>query len=346
MTAAAITGTPVTKGTGIGGVFLANIGGYGFTAGKLFTPTDVIFDSFSPSNKRIFVANGGGNLTVYGCDNLQPYNVQVGNPTQSENSLFVTWTSPTFSGPGGYFNVYRSTSPNDAGATKVSGPTGLTGTSFTDTGLTALTTYYYTVRAVDAFKGLTEYKSEEVSGRTRKNYTLALTTNGTGTGAINGATNPILDNTLVSLTATPNSLTSIFSGWTGACDTVVNPLASVNGDVCTFTMTASTTSVGATFNLQQAFKVDGAYFGTLQAASDAAQPGSIIQIMTSAGASGGSWPANTVGAMTGNNTNAVTLRGGYDSQYAEPPTGVSVISGRVNVKAGRINITSPVKIKP
>jgi hypothetical protein len=50
-------------------VFLAYIAGYGFAAEKLFTPRDVLFDQFNPLSKRLFVANGSGNVAVFGISN-------------------------------------------------------------------------------------------------------------------------------------------------------------------------------------------------------------------------------------------------------------------------------------
>ncbi|BBA71315.1 Ig-like domain-containing protein [Geobacter sulfurreducens] len=46
-------------------VFLAYIGGYGTTNGKLMVPSDLRFDQ---ANSRLLVVNGYGNLTVYGID--------------------------------------------------------------------------------------------------------------------------------------------------------------------------------------------------------------------------------------------------------------------------------------
>jgi len=44
------------------------IGSYGTGSGKLVAPTDVAFDSFDPRNSRLMVANGFGNLTLYGME--------------------------------------------------------------------------------------------------------------------------------------------------------------------------------------------------------------------------------------------------------------------------------------
>lgn len=48
------------------------IGSYGTSAGKLVAPTDVLFDSFDLMNRRLMVANGFGNLTLYGVQSTAP----------------------------------------------------------------------------------------------------------------------------------------------------------------------------------------------------------------------------------------------------------------------------------
>ena len=315
---------------GVTNARIADFGGYGFVNGKLFAPSDVLFDPFSQINKRVFVANGGGTIAVFGIDNMQPTNIQVGSATL--NSLTVSWvnpTDPTFSS----IHVYRSATAGQIGI-----PVGgnLTGTSYTDGGLDAGTTYYYTVRAVTT--GNAELaNTQPVSGTTRINYTLTLTTSGAGT--INGTAScgentttqtPILDNTLVTLTALPNALSSTFTGWSGAC---------TGSDVtCQVRMDAAKNAT-ATFTLRQPFYVNGNYFDNLQDAYNAAIDGSAIEIMA------GAWPVNAVGAMTADRAITVTLKGGYDSQYSDPPTsGSTYLSGRINVQAGKL-IMNNVKLK-
>jgi fibronectin type 3 domain-containing protein len=80
--------------------------------------------------------------------------------TPGEQQVTLTWTdnqtSPTF-------NIYRGTSPGGEGATPIA--TGVTTTSFTDTGLTDGTTYYYKVIAVN--NGVTSALSGEASATPR-----------------------------------------------------------------------------------------------------------------------------------------------------------------------------------
>lgn len=51
-----------------GGTFLSFIGNYGITAGTLLLPSDALLDSFDSTNKRLVVANGFGNVTIFGID--------------------------------------------------------------------------------------------------------------------------------------------------------------------------------------------------------------------------------------------------------------------------------------
>lgn len=49
--------------------WLGSVGTYGFDAGKLITPRDIIFDQINQLNPRLLVINGNGNIAVFGCDN-------------------------------------------------------------------------------------------------------------------------------------------------------------------------------------------------------------------------------------------------------------------------------------
>jgi hypothetical protein len=355
----------ILDGAGLTKTWSKTIAGNSYgSGGKLFVPAGALLDQYSYNNRRLFVANGGGNLAVFGVDNLQPTNIQVANLALADpnitTGLKVSWANPVFTSTG-FVRVYRSTIPNDNPVSPVfTSANPVTVTEYTDSGLAPGTMYYYTVRAIDNSDTATEFRSAEEFGTTRKNYNLALTTTATAPagGFINGLascgansgsasclTNAVLDNTSITLTAAPTASTSVFGGWTGWCDPAANnPGVLVNADQCTFTMTAAAT-VGATFTQQtKQFKVDGNYFADFQGASDAAGSGSTIKIMATGATP---WPANSLtGIMTGNNANPVKLEGGYDAQFTATSGAVSVISGRVNVKSGKISIISPVKVKP
>jgi DNA-binding beta-propeller fold protein YncE len=89
------------------GDFLAFIGSYGNGAGQLVAPSGVAYDQ---SNNRLIVANGFGNLTVYGIDG----GTTPGGQNQQTNALTV--------GVGGY-----------GGGTVTSNPVGISTTSGSQT---------------------------------------------------------------------------------------------------------------------------------------------------------------------------------------------------------------------
>jgi len=321
------------------GIYLADIGGYGFIKGKIFAPSDVLIDQADPANKRVFVANGGGNLTIFGIDrNMQPKDVQVINPMLA--SLTVQWQNPaSFS----KIRVYSS----DVNGVKGTQLAELTGgeTSYVHSGLGEGTIYYYLVRAVDA-GGTESANNQSVFGKTRQNFDLALSTiGGLGAGTINGTysvgensstTVAVLDNTLVTLTASPNTLTSVFDGWTGDC-----AAAGLN-ESCVITMD-SVKSVTANFDAQWPFLVDGWLYRTLHDAYQSTEPSlNVIEAMT------GTWPAKdfTDYIATADRPITVTIKGGYDSEFTGQLAGkTTVITGRVNVKSGKV-IMNNIKIKP
>jgi DNA-binding beta-propeller fold protein YncE len=68
------------------GGFLRVIGSFGTGSGKLMTPTDLVFDSFDSRNPRLVVANGFGNLALFGIQSpVAPGS--AGGPALSINTL-------------------------------------------------------------------------------------------------------------------------------------------------------------------------------------------------------------------------------------------------------------------
>jgi chitodextrinase len=65
--------------------------------------------------------------------------------TPSDSQVTLSWTA---SADAASYNLYRGTAPGGEGSTPIA--TGITGTGFTDTGLTNGTTYFYKVTAVNA----------------------------------------------------------------------------------------------------------------------------------------------------------------------------------------------------
>lgn len=79
------------------GNFLRVIGSYGKGSGKLVVPTDAVFDGFDSRNPRLVVANGFGNLTLFG---IQIPTGGQGGPALTINTLplATNLTSLTLSG--------------------------------------------------------------------------------------------------------------------------------------------------------------------------------------------------------------------------------------------------------
>ncbi len=90
----------------------------------------------------------------------------VGDPSVSTCTLAVSWEAATAhcGGPATY-DVFRSTSPDFVPTAANRIATGVTGTSFQDTGVLQYgTTYYYAVRAVDSAIGQSEANTVRLSG--------------------------------------------------------------------------------------------------------------------------------------------------------------------------------------
>jgi hypothetical protein len=73
-----------------------------------------------------------------------PYNVTAS--AQSSSSIRITWSAPTSGGTPSYYNIYRATSYNGT----YSYIDYTTSTSYTDSGLSSSTTYYYKVAAYNS----------------------------------------------------------------------------------------------------------------------------------------------------------------------------------------------------
>jgi hypothetical protein len=101
-------------------------------------------------NKAAAAGIGGGGTTS---PPAAPTNLSA---TAGNSQATLSWTGST--GATSY-NVYRATSSGGEGSTPIT--TGLTGTSYTNTGLTNGTTYYYKVAAVNS--GGTSTQSNEAS---------------------------------------------------------------------------------------------------------------------------------------------------------------------------------------
>ncbi len=147
------------------------------------------------------------------------------------------------------YTVHRGTTNNFTPSTSTRVATGLTSTSYTVTGLSPNTTYFFVVQAVDE---LGAAGSNYIQTNTENGYTLTVTKTGSGSGTVTsnvggincGTTcstvvnaNPVQ---IVTLTAAPASGSS-FTSWTG-CNTT-------SGATCTVEMNG-VKSVTATFGGQ------------------------------------------------------------------------------------------------
>jgi hypothetical protein len=123
--------------------------------------------------------------------------------------------------------------------------------------------------------------------------------------------------TSVTLVATPD-WRSLFGGWSGGVTSGVSPV--------TFTMDVSK-AVIATFNPAPLLQVGPAGYPDLQGAYDAAESGAIIQMLDGA----------AVGTLDAGRDVSVTLKGGYDSGYANNP-GTSQVTAPLNLRSGRVSM--------
>jgi lysophospholipase L1-like esterase len=96
----------------------------------------------------------------------------------SSSQVNLSWNS--VSGATGY-NLYRGTSSGGESSTPVNGGTPLTTTSYSDTGLSASTTYYYIVKAVNSSGS--SGASNEATGTTSSHTLSNVTTGGTASGS-------------------------------------------------------------------------------------------------------------------------------------------------------------------
>jgi chitinase len=203
----------------------------------------------APSNCRLNGASCDAGGTVDTTPPTTPTNLI--SPSKTTNSISLSWGASTDTGGSGLagYNVYRN------GATT---PTAqVTGTSFTDTGLSANTAYTYTVRARDGAGNLSPNSNQ-----------ISVTTNSTG----GDTTPPTTPGTLSSPSKTSSS---IDLAWGASTDAGGSGLAGYNiyrnGATTPTAQTASTsyTDTGLAANTTYSYTVrarDGA--GNLSPASN------------------------------------------------------------------------------
>src|SRR5688572_4819257 len=133
-------------GAVLGSAAIANTGGW--QTWQDFTIASVPVTAGTNRILRLEIVGGDFNVNYvrFAITTAQPPAAPTGLAATAGNAqVSLTWTAS--SGATSY-NVYRSTTSNGQGTTPIQ--TGITGTSFTNTGLTNGTTYYYKVAAVNA----------------------------------------------------------------------------------------------------------------------------------------------------------------------------------------------------
>ena len=148
---APITGYDVYRGTSAGGEsatpVVTNVTGTSFTDTGLTNGTTYYYTVAAVNAVGVSPQSGEASATPQAGAPSAPLAVVASAGNASVN---VSWSVPASDGgsPVTGYDVYRGTSAGGESATPI--VTNVTGTSFTDTGLTNGTTYYYKVAAVNA----------------------------------------------------------------------------------------------------------------------------------------------------------------------------------------------------
>src|SRR5207253_2828678 len=281
-----------------------------------------------------FYSSGTGGTTL-------PAPTRLTTSTASTSQINLSWTAS--SGATSY-NVLRSTT---SGGPYAQGACGVTSTSYSDTGLTALTTYYYVVQAVDA--GGTSANSSPASATTQVQSvsvtisptSVALAPNATQqfTATVTGSSNTAVTWEVNGVTG-GNSTTGTVStsGLYTAPATVPNP---ANVTVTAVLQADTTKSASATVTISNslAFYVSttgndassgtsGSPWRTIQHAANMVQPGDTIYVY------GGTYNETVTINASGNSTAGYITFQSYPGQTA-------IIDGTglaVNGQTGLINI--------
>jgi uncharacterized repeat protein (TIGR02543 family) len=153
--------------------------------------------------------------------------------TAGNGQTSLSWTA---SAGATSYNVYRGTTSGGEGSTPIA--TNVTAASYTDTGLTNGTAYYYEVKAVNT-AGTSGYSNESSATPILATYALTVTS-GSGSGTYAAGT-------AVTVTATAPASGYQFAGWTGATSALADPASATT----TLTMPALATSITATYSVIQ-----------------------------------------------------------------------------------------------
>ncbi len=127
-----------------------------------------------------FVTTSGGG----GCMTVPSAPSSANASTVSSSSILVGWSAVTPpSGCSIGYNVFRSTTSGFTPSASNQVATGLTGTSFTDTGLAASTTYFYKIEAVDGAGSSAASPQASATTQSGGGTTLSIDAGGAASGS-------------------------------------------------------------------------------------------------------------------------------------------------------------------
>lgn len=276
---------------------------------------NIVFASLDRNSGEIWKSADGGATWTYVS---RPQH--LGSQGWYDNTIWVDPTNDSHLVIGG-LDLWRST---DAGAT-------WTRISFTPSASLAYNTTYtatITTGVKDpAGNSMAAPKNWSFTTAGPPRHTLSATIAGSGAGSVS-STPPGLSCTAgtcpaefdagsqVTISANPG-VDSVFAGWSGACGGTGN---------CSVTMD-SDKSVTATFNTAPIVKIGGASYANLQGAYNGAFAGDVIQARA----------VDFTENLTFNRNVAVTLKGGYDSNYTAN-SGYTVLHGILAVSDGTVAV--------
>jgi sugar lactone lactonase YvrE/fibronectin type 3 domain-containing protein len=332
------TGFTIVRKKGIRGIYsvLASTlaGVTSFSDTSLSGPDTYYYAVYAVNNTGYSAYSNEASATIVQAAPAAPTNLSVTAVTNDQ--IGISWVDNATTETG--FKIERKTGPG--GTYSQIATAGADVTTYSNTGLTGNTTYYYRVSAFNA--GGDSGYSNEVSATTTITLPAAPT---------NLAASAVL--TQINLTWTDNATDE--QGFklerkTGGGGTY-SQIATVGANVTTYSdagLTVNTTyyyrvraynaagdssysneANATTQQCQQPVRIGNTYYSTLQAAYNAAQAGSIIQ----------SQAITFYETLTVNRNISVSLQGGYDCGYTTNSGNVSYLRGMIQTVIGGGTLT-------